>query len=268
MSSKVRADIAVVARGFAPTRSQAAALLLTGNVLCGDDVVTKAGALVEAEKLRVRGEVLPYVGRGALKLKGFLGDHPEFLVQGCWCLDIGASTGGFTEVLLEAGAVAVVAVDVGTNQLDYKMRTHSRVFSLEKTDARGLTLEGLAARSGEAPESMRALIGKPFDVIVVDVSFIGLEKIIPSLLPLMKENARLVCLFKPQFQVGPDRVPKGGVVEDADVQQSALEDFTSWAEQHGLHVRSVAKSRVKGREGNQETFLWFAARSSSHSSAS
>ncbi len=231
----------VLERGLAESRAKAQALVLAGQVVVDDQRVDKPGALVPVDaELRLKGEVLPYVSRGGLKLKAAL-DHFGLSVRGLTCADIGASTGGFTDCLLQEGAAFVHAIDVGYGQLHEKLRTDPRVRSRERVNARYLTDEDL-------PE--------PVDAIVVDVSFISLRHVLPSLVPRLRPGGLLVALVKPQFEVGREKVGKGGVVRDAAARQEAIDAVSAEARALGLTPRGVMDSPIPGPAGNVEALLW------------
>ncbi len=237
---KERLDVLVVERGLAESRARAQALILAGQVVVGDQRVDKPGALVPAEsELRLKGEVLPYVSRGGLKLKGAI-DRFALDVRGKVAADIGASTGGFTDCLLQEGAVRVHAIDVGYGQLHEKLRTDPRVRSRERVNARYLSAEDL-------PE--------PVGVVVIDVSFISLTQVLPAVLPFLESGGLLIALVKPQFEVGRDRLGKGGVVRDAQARQEAIDAVTAFVREAGLSVRGLMDSTVPGPAGNVEALL-------------
>ena len=224
-------------RGLAESRQKAQALIMAGEVYVDGQRTDKAGAPVSGESsIEVRGRALPYVSRGGLKLEKAMTCWPIRL-QGAVCGDIGASTGGFTDCMLQNGAEKVYAVDVGYNQLDWKLRNHPRVVCLERTNARYLTRE-------QIPE--------PLDFFSVDVSFISLNLILPAVRPLMKEGGSGVCLVKPQFEAGREKVGKKGVVRDPQVHLEVLERFLQHAAQGGFSVRDLTFSPIKGPEGNIE----------------
>ncbi len=237
---KERLDVLVVERGLAESRTKAQAMILAGQVVVADQRVDKPGALVPVEaELRLKGEVLPYVSRGGLKLKAAI-ERFGLDVRGRVAADIGASTGGFTDCLLQEGATRVHAIDVGYGQLHEKLRTDARVRSRERVNARYLTAE-------ELPE--------PVDVVVIDVSFISLTQVLPAVLPFLKPGGLLVALVKPQFEVGPDKVGKGGVVRDQAARQEAIDSVSAFVREHGLAVRGVMDSTVPGPAGNVEALL-------------
>jgi 23S rRNA (cytidine1920-2'-O)/16S rRNA (cytidine1409-2'-O)-methyltransferase len=238
---KQRADQALVERGLAESRSKAQALIMAGMVFSKEKRIEKAGQPVaEDQPLEVRGQEHPWVSRGGLKLEKGLeafGIDPAGLV----CLDIGASTGGFTDVLLSKGAAKVYAVDVGHGQLAWKLRQDARVVVLEKTNARHLTVE-------QVPE--------PVDLVVCDASFIGLETVLPAGLALTRPGTRLVALIKPQFEVGKERVGKGGVVRDPELHEEVCARISAWlAAQPGWRVLGVTESPITGPEGNVEFLI-------------
>jgi 23S rRNA (cytidine1920-2'-O)/16S rRNA (cytidine1409-2'-O)-methyltransferase len=237
---KERIDILLVERGLAESRTKAQALILAGQVVAGDQRVDKPGVRLPIEiELRIKGEVLPYVSRGGLKLKGAI-DHFKLDVKGAVCADIGASTGGFTDCLLQEGAVRVHAIDVGRAQLHEKLRQDSRVISRERVNARNLTDEDL-------PESV--------DVMVIDVSFISLKLVLPAVLPKIKPKGLLIALVKPQFEVGFDRIEKGGVVRDAAARSEVIEDIRRFVARAGLLEVGWIDSPLPGPAGNVEALL-------------
>ena len=235
--AKKRLDVAVTEQGLAESRQKAQAIIMAGQVYVNGQKVDKAGAPVkEDDKIEVRGKQLRYVSRGGLKLEKAMDCWPITL-DGAVCADIGASTGGFTDCMLQNGAAKVYAVDVGYNQLDWRLRTHPQVVCMERTNARYLTKE-------QIPE--------PLDFFSVDVSFISLKLILPALRPLMKEGREGVCLVKPQFEAGREKVGKNGVVRDPAVHLEVLEHFLTHAAQAGFAVKDITFSPIKGPEGNIE----------------
>ncbi len=237
---KERLDVLVVERGLAESRTKAQALILAGQVVVDDQRVDKPGTQVPVEaELRLKGEVLPYVSRGGLKLKGAL-ERFGLDVRGKVAADIGASTGGFTDCLLQEGATRVHAIDVGYGQLHEKLRTDPRVRSRERVNARYLTEEDL-------PE--------PVGVVVIDVSCISLTQVLPSVLPFLRPGGVLVTLVKPQFEVGPEKVGKGGVVREPAFRQEAIDTISAFVRERGLTVRGVVDSPVPGPAGNVEALL-------------
>ena len=242
---KQRADLLLVARGLVETRARAQALIMAGKVFCADRRVEKSGETVpDDQPIEVRGQDHPWVSRGGVKLAHALA-HFGLDAAGRVCLDIGASTGGFTDVLLHHGAARVHAVDVGHGQLAWKLRNDPRVVVLEKTNARYLD---------------RAQIPEPVDALVCDASFIGLETLLPRPLALCAPGAWAVALIKPQFEAGPGQVGKGGVVRDAAVHASVCARIEAWWRgMPGWMVLGVTESPITGPEGNRE-FLIAAAR--------
>ena len=235
--AKKRLDVAMTEQGLAESRQKAQAIIMAGQVYVDGQKVDKAGAPVRPDsKIEVRGKTLRYVSRGGLKLEKAMTCWPIHL-QGAVCGDIGASTGGFTDCMLQNGAAKVYAVDVGYNQLDWKLRTHPQVVCMERTNARYLT---------------REQIPDPLDFFSVDVSFISLNLILPAIRPLMKEGGSGVCLVKPQFEAGREKVGKKGVVRDPQVHLEVLEQFLVHAAHAGFSVRDLTFSPIKGPEGNIE----------------
>ena len=244
-AKRQRADRLLVARDLAEDGTRAQALILAGRVFSGETRVDKAGQLLaEDAPLEVRGRDHPWVGRGGLKLAHGL-DRFAIDPEGLVCLDIGASTGGFTDVLLTLGAAKVFAVDVGHGQLAWKLRNDPRVVVLERTNARHLT-------GTEVPE--------PIDLVTCDASFIGLETVLPAPLALTAPGARLVALIKPQFEVGKGQVGTGGVVRDPELHEAVCARVEAWlGAQAGWRVLGLTESPILGPEGNKE-FLIAAAR--------
>jgi 23S rRNA (cytidine1920-2'-O)/16S rRNA (cytidine1409-2'-O)-methyltransferase len=231
----------LVERGLVESRSRAQALILAGKVFSGERRIEKAGETVRDDmELEVRGQDHPWVSRGGLKLDHALTEF-DLDVRGAVCLDVGASTGGFTDVLLSRGAARVYAVDVGHGQFAWKLRNDERVVVLERTNARYLT-------AAEVPE--------PVDVIVCDASFIGLETVLPAALALAAPGARLAALIKPQFEVGKGQVGKGGVVRDPVLHEQVCARIRAWLD--GLpdwEVLGVTDSPITGPEGNREFLI-------------
>ncbi|MBU5612607.1 TlyA family RNA methyltransferase [Geomonas azotofigens] len=236
--AKERLDKLVMERGLAPSRERAKALIMAGQVVVDDHLADKAGLMVSLEaEIRLKGEPLPYVSRGGLKLAQGL-DRFAITVAGLVAVDVGASTGGFTDCLLQRGAQRVYAVDVGYGQLAWKLREDPRVVNLEKTNIRHL--ESLP----ECP-----------DLAVIDASFISLDKVLPPTLRLIKEDATIVALIKPQFEVGRGQVGKGGVVRDEKKHQEVVENVTELARGLGLSVLGVCESPILGPKGNKEFLI-------------
>ncbi len=238
---RTRVDLLLVERGLAPSRTRAQALIMAGRVYSGDRRIAKAGEEVARDApLAVKGRDHPWVSRGGVKLAHGL-DHFAIDPAGLVCLDVGASTGGFTDVLLRRGAKRVYAVDVGRGQLAWSLRRDPRVVVLERVNARYLGRK-------EVPE--------PVELIVTDASFIGLRTLLPAPLALAAPGCRLVALVKPQFEVGPGRVGKGGVVRDPALHREVCDTIAAWlAEDMGWHVLGVAESPIRGPEGNREFLI-------------
>jgi 23S rRNA (cytidine1920-2'-O)/16S rRNA (cytidine1409-2'-O)-methyltransferase len=239
----IRLDIAVVEHGLAPSRERARALILAGRVRVNGVVVAKAGASVEPQApIDLLEPDHPYVGRGGVKLAHALdafGIHPA----GTLALDVGASTGGFTDVLLRRGARRVVALDVGHGQLDWTLRTDDRVTVLERVNARSLAPDQLPADA------------QLFDIVTIDVSFISLRQVLPAIAPYVRRGGHVVALVKPQFEAGRGEVGKGGLVRDAAVQARVVEEVAAAADSVGLSRRGTVESPITGAEGNREFFL-------------
>jgi 23S rRNA (cytidine1920-2'-O)/16S rRNA (cytidine1409-2'-O)-methyltransferase len=241
--AKSRLDAIVVERGLAASRERARAIILAGQVRVNGTVVSKAGAPVDAgADVTLIEPDHPYVGRGGLKLAHAL-DHFAIDPAGRLALDVGASTGGFTDVLLRRGATRVVALDVGHGQLDWKIRSDPRVIVMERVNARNLAPEDL-------PGDARA-----FDLITMDVSFISARQILPSIVPLLRRGGDLVILVKPQFEAGREEVGKGGLVRDPVVHARVLDEVTAAATALGLTRVAMTESPITGTEGNREFLL-------------
>ena len=238
MKNKKRLDVLLTEQGYADTRSKAQAIIMAGLVYVDGQKADKPGVSYEnTVSIEVRGETCPYVSRGGLKLEKALRDfgvRPEGYV----CSDSGASTGGFTDCLLQQGAKKVFAIDVGYGQLDWKIRSDPRVVVMERTNIRYVTPEDL---------------GEPLDLSVIDVSFIGLEIVLPTIKTLLKPNSgQVLCLIKPQFEAGKENVGKKGVVRDPKIHQMVLDNFVSLADSLGFTILGLTFSPVKGPEGNIE----------------
>ena len=238
--ARKRADLLLVERGLFESRARARAAIEAGGVTAEGRVVAKPSELLDEEAEIAAAAAHPWVGRGALKLVHALERWPV-AVAGRVVLDVGASTGGFTEVCLAKGAARVYAVDVGRGQLHASLAGDARVTNLEATDARDLTA---------------ALIPEPPDLIVTDVSFIGLAKALPAALALAAEGAELVALVKPQFEVGPARVGKGGLVKDPQARADALAAVEAFLDAAGWAAQATADSPIEGGDGNREYLLW------------
>jgi 23S rRNA (cytidine1920-2'-O)/16S rRNA (cytidine1409-2'-O)-methyltransferase len=237
---KTRLDELLVERGLARDRGHAQALILTGEVLVGDRPAGKAGMPAgRAVEIRLRNEAIPYVSRGGLKLRGAL-DAFAIHVDGVIALDVGASTGGFTDCLLQAGAAKVYAVDVGYGQLAWKLRKDPRVVCIERTNIRYYKGEGIT---------------DPIDLAVIDAAFISLTRIIPAVAPLVREGALIVALVKPQFEVARGEIGAHGVVEDTALHDKVLAGIEAFCRELGLEVLGRCASPLLGPAGNREFFL-------------
>ena len=241
MSDKIRLDVAVFEQGYAPSREKAKALIMAGQVYVNNQKVLKAGTDIKPDdKLEVRGAALKYVSRGGLKLEKAMQEFPITL-EGKTCMDVGASTGGFTDCMLQNGAVKVYSIDVGYGQLAWKLRTDERVINLERTNFRNCTRE-------EVPDEI--------DFASVDVSFISLRIILPVLRELLCDGGQAVCLIKPQFEAGKEKVGKKGVVRDKAVHLEVVENIIDLAVNDGFEVRGLQFSPIKGPEGNIEYLVY------------
>ena len=240
MAAGIRADQLLVDRGLVESRSKAQALILAGLVFSGEKKVDKAGQGLKLDApLEVRGRDHPWVSRGGIKLAHGLG-HFGWDVAGAVAMDVGSSTGGFTDVILTHGADRVYAVDSGTNQLAWKLRSDPRVVVLEQTNARHLT-------SAEIPE--------PIDLLVCDASFIALSKVLAAALDFVRPGGRLIALIKPQFEAGRDEVGKGGVVRDPSVHARVCAEVETWIETQGWQSQGITPSPITGPEGNVEFLI-------------
>ena len=242
---KSRLDKLLLERGIATSRERAQALILAGKVLVNGQKIEKAGASIEVEaELRLLGEDLKYVSRGGLKLERAL-DHWHISVANKACLDVGASTGGFTDCLLQRGAARVIAVDTGYGQFDFRLRQDPRVRLLEKTNARYLT---------------REQVHETADLVVMDVSFISATLVIPAVIasafPESRSGYELIVLVKPQFEVGREKVGKGGIVRDPEAQAAAVERVKTAVVAAGATKTDVIESPILGAEGNREYLLY------------
>lgn len=241
LMKKERLDMLLVARGLSESREQAKRLVLAGKVKCGDRVLDKPSTKIDCDASLEVKEPPRFVGRGGFKMEGALdqfGIDPTDWV----CLDVGASTGGFTDCLLQRGAMRVHAIDVGTNQLVWKLRNDPRVISREKFNARNLTL---------------ADIGEVVDLAVMDLSFISLTKVLPAVFGVIREGGGIVCLIKPQFELEREDIGAGGIVRDSALHERAVEKIRSFiTKTHGLEWRGVMESPITGTDGNREFLAW------------
>lgn len=240
MSEKLRLDVAVYERGFAETREKAKAMIMAGSVYLNGQKALKGGMNIkETDVIEVRGAVNPFVSRGGLKLDKAMKSFGLDLTD-CICMDIGASTGGFTDCMLTNGAKKVFAIDVGYGQLAWKLRCDERVVNLERTNFRYVTRE-------QVPDEI--------DFASVDVSFISLKLILPVMHTLLKNGGRSVCLIKPQFEAGKENIGKKGVVRDKSVHADVVRNITDFAAENGFKVLGVDFSPIKGPEGNIEYLM-------------
>ena len=239
---KIRLDLLLVGRGTCQTRERARALIMSGAVLVGETKMDKAGALVSPDaEIRIEGEDNPYVSRGGLKLKGALTAF-DINVRDLVALDVGASTGGFTDCLLQEGARKVYAIDVGYGQLAWKLRTDERVVTLERTNIRYFE---------------DSLIKDTIDMATIDASFISLRLVIPAVLRLVKKNdAIMLALIKPQFEAGRDEVEKHGVIRNPEVHERVIEGIKKFCAGLGLSVMGICESPLIGPKGNREFFIY------------
>ena len=234
---KQRLDLRMVEDGLVQSRERARSLIMAGRVLVDDQPADKPGTGILPESVIVlRGEDIPYVSRGGLKLEAALRELP-LCVKDLVCMDVGASTGGFTDCLLQHGAAKVFAVDVGYGQLAWKLRQDPRVIPIERTNIRHMAAEAV-------PE--------PVDLIVIDASFISLKIVVPAALRFLKPGGRILALIKPQFEVGKGKVGKGGVVRDSQLHQEVIQDLRLFFEQTDLNCDGLVPSPVPGPKGNRE----------------
>ena len=237
MKNKKRLDVLLTERLYAETRSKAQAIIMSGNVYVNGQKADKPGmSFEETVDIEVRGAVCPYVSRGGLKLEKALRDF-GVKPEGYVCSDSGASTGGFTDCLLQQGAKKVFAIDVGYGQLDWKIRSDERVVVMERTNIRYVTPEDL---------------GEPLDLSVIDVSFISLKIVLPTIKTLLKPTGQVLCLIKPQFEAGKDKVGKKGVVREPETHKEVLDGFVALANELNFKILGLTFSPVKGPEGNIE----------------
>ena len=239
--SKERIDLLLVQLGLAVTRERARALILAGKVVCNDNLIEKAGSRVESSaEIRLKGEDIPFVGRGGLKLEAALKAFPVD-VSDRVAIDIGASTGGFSDCLLQHGARRVYALDVGYGQLAWSLRCDDRIVVMERTNIR---------------HSVKADFPDPLEMAVIDLSFISLTKVLPVVATLLQPEAPVVALVKPQFEVGKGEVGKGGIVRDEEKRQAALDNVCNFAKEHGFSHHQTITSPVLGQKGNVEYLIF------------
>ena len=241
MKEKIRLDVALFERGFVDSREKGKAMIMAGLVYVNGQKETKAGASVKSEDcIELRGEKMPYVSRGGYKLAKAI-DEFSLTLDGCICMDIGASTGGFTDCMLMNGAVKVYSIDVGYGQLAWKLRNDERVVNMERTNFRYVTHE-------EIPEEI--------DFASVDVSFISLKLIVPVMRNLLKDKGRAVCLIKPQFEAGKDKIGKKGVVRDIETHYDVVQMIHDFVIENGFSVLNLDFSPIKGPQGNIEYLIF------------
>ena len=267
--NKIRIDKILVERGLVPSREKAQALIMAGCVLVNEIPITKSGQLVnESVNIRITGQDHPYVSRGGIKLAHALREF-KVEVKDKICIDVGASTGGFTDCLLQNGAAKVYAIDVGYGQLDWKLRSDSRVVVMERMNIRKVTPvtchpEGDARRISNSQLNLKdpslALRMTKIDLAVIDVSFISLEKVLPHVNELLKKDAQAITLIKPQFEAGKSKVGKGGIVRDEGTRQECVEKICRVADGLKWFKGSLIKSPITGADGNVEFLAWFIKR--------
>ena len=237
MKIKKRLDVLLTEQGYADSRAKAQAIIMAGQVYVDGQKADKPGiSYEETVQIEVRGETCPYVSRGGLKLEKALRDF-GVKPEGYVCSDSGASTGGFTDCLLQQGAKKVFAIDVGYGQLDWKIRSDERVVVMERTNIRYVTPDQL---------------GEPLDLSVIDVSFISLKIVLPAIKALLKADGQVLCLIKPQFEAGREKVGKKGVVREPETHKEVLDNFVTLAKELGFTILGLTFSPVKGPEGNIE----------------
>ena len=249
---KERLDKILVDLGYFETKSKASAAILAGNVMIGTDVITKAGFQIDPSKeYDFKVKAMPYVSRGGFKLKKAL-EAFDVIVKDRICFDAGASTGGFTDCLLQNGAKFVYAVDVGYGQLDWKIRTSEKVKAVEKTNLKICKFEDIYTENEPVA-----------DLLVSDLSFISLEKVIPNLKTLLNSGFHeMICLIKPQFEAGKEQVEKGGVVKDKNVHKTVIENVVKCVSALGYIIKGLTYSSIKGPAGNIEYLIWFTTENS------
>ena len=240
---KQRLDVLLVEKGFFENRTRAKAAIMAGDVYIGGRIYDKAGTMVDVDsEIELKGDTCPFVSRGGMKLEKALNTFVIDL-RGAVAMDIGASTGGFTDCMLQRGARKVYAVDVGYGQLDWKLRNDGRVINMEKTNFRYME-----------PDA----IGERLDFASMDVSFISLRLIFPAVVKMLKDNACLVCLVKPQFEAGREQVSKGGIVKDPEVHKEVIRLVADYAQDNGLTVYGITYSPMTGAKGNIEYLMMLA----------
>jgi 23S rRNA (cytidine1920-2'-O)/16S rRNA (cytidine1409-2'-O)-methyltransferase len=240
VSKKVRLDVMLIEKGLVSSRQRGRALIMAGKVFVNDQQIDKPAVLIaKDDDIVLKGTDIPYVSRGGLKLEEALKSF-KIKVDGLVCLDVGASTGGFTDCLLQHGASCIFAVDVGYGQLDWKLRQDPRVVIIERTNIRNMPADTL-------PQLV--------DLVTIDVSFISLKIVVPSIIKFLKQNSRIIALIKPQFEVGKGKVGKGGVVRDSDLHNEVIKDLTEFFNKTGLKCDSVISSPILGHKGNKEFFI-------------
>ena len=249
MAEKKRLDTVIVELGFADTRSKASAIIMSGEIYVNGQKETKSGyAVKETDKIEFKGKKMPFVSRGGYKLEKAMKSFPIKL-DNCICMDIGASTGGFTDCMLQCGASKVYAIDVGYGQLAWKLRTDDRVVNLERTNFRYLTNETITEKINFAS---------------IDVSFISLRKILPVLYDFLEINGKTVALIKPQFEAGKEKVGKKGVVRDINTHKEVVSNIVSFAYENGFSVLGLDFSPIRGPEGNIEYLVFLSKNDVKH----
>ena len=237
---KQRLDRVLVERGVARSRQRARSMIMAGKILVNNRPVDKSGFFVSInDRIELKGKDIPYVSRGGLKLEAAL-HSLGLLLEDCICLDVGASTGGFTDCLLQHGAERVYAVDVGYGQLAWKLRQDPRVVVIERSNIRHLPVEA---------------VREPVDLVTIDVSFISLKIVVPAVIAFLKKDAQILALIKPQFEVGKDKVGKGGVVRDAALHTAVIENLSAFFAEKGFSCDKVLPSPILGPKGNREFFI-------------
>ena len=240
MPPKTRLDLIIVKKGLVPSRQRGRALIMSGKVLVNNRPVDKPGAIVsQDDEISIKGEDIPYVSRGGLKLEEALHVF-KIDVENLVCLDVGASTGGFTDCLLQHGAACVYAVDVGYGQLAWKLRQDPRVVVIERTNIRHMPAE---------------IIPRPVDLITIDVSFISLKIVVPAVIKFIKKGGLILALIKPQFEVGKGKVGKGGVVRNKKLHDEVIKDLSDFFIKTGFSCESVIPSPILGPKGNREFMI-------------